>query len=376
MQIIGIVCEYNPFHNGHLYHLKKIKELFPNSLIVLVLNGYFLERGEISLISKKDKTFLSLLYGVDLVLELPFVFGSQSADVFANKSITILEELNCDYVVFGSESNDLETLWQFVNYTINNSKEYNYNVKKYLKEGLNYPTALAKALNSNITIKANDLLAISYLKSIKLNNFKIKPLCIKRTNDYLDTSLDDYIVSASNIRERRKKKEDISKYLPKEVLKYLKDMDLELLFNILKYKIMTDKDLSIYLDVDEGIENRLKKVINECNDLDTLIMKMKTRRYTYNKIRRMLIHILIGLTKEDNKKIELEYIRVLGFNNKGVEYLNKIKKKKKELFKVNKKTLLYSYELKSAYLYDLITKDNNILFENNNKPIIKMSIFK
>ena len=110
MQIIGIICEYNPFHNGHLYHLKKIKEMYPDSLIILVLNGYFLERGEISILSKEDKTKVALEMGIDVVVELPFVFGSQSADTFANKSIAILENLKCDYVAFGSESANVEIL--------------------------------------------------------------------------------------------------------------------------------------------------------------------------------------------------------------------------------------------------------------------------
>ena len=120
MHVIGIICEYNPFHNGHLYHLKKIKEIFPDSLVILVLNGYFLERGEISIISKENKTKIALQSGIDLVIELPFVYGTQSADIFANISITILEKLHCEYVVFGSEINDINTLEKIADYTLNN----------------------------------------------------------------------------------------------------------------------------------------------------------------------------------------------------------------------------------------------------------------
>lgn len=369
MKAVGIICEYNPFHNGHLYHLKKVKELFPNHLIILVLNGYFLERGEISLISKQDKTKIALLNDIDIVIELPFVFGTQSADIFANTSIKILETLHCEYVVFGSESNNLEILNKICDYTIENNNEYNKLVRNHLKNGSNYPTALAKALPIAFSFKPNDLLGISYIKSIKENNYQIKPLCIKRTNDYLDTTLESDIVSASNIRCKLLKNLDISKYVPENTLPFINNISLNNLFPYLKYKIITEHDLSIYLDVDEGIHNRLKKVIIKCHNIDELIELTKSKRYTYNKIKRMFIHILIGLTKEDSKKITLDYLKVLGFNTKGKNYLNNIKKDLDISLIVNKNSLVYEYELKSAKIYDLITNQNNITFENNNKPI-------
>lgn len=369
MKIIGIICEYNPLHNGHIYHFKKIKELYPDSLVILVLNGYFLERGDLSIISKKNKTNLALLNGIDIVVELPFVYGTQSADVFANASITYLEELKCDYVIFGSESNDLDILNKITDYAINNSDEYNKNIKEYLDKGYNYPTALAKSLNVEFDFKPNDLLGISYIKSIKLNKYNIKPLTIKRTNDYLDTSSNEIIISATNIREKLKNNIDISKYIPDLVLPTIENISLDNFFKTIKYKIITEKDLSIYLDVDEGIDNRLKKVINECNSLDELIEMTKSKRYTYNKIRRMLVHILVGFTKEDNKKLTYDYLKILGFNNKGKKYLNKIKKDIKVPITPNKDSLTYEYELKSALIYDLISKDNATEFEMSNKPI-------
>ncbi len=370
MHIIGIICEYNPFHNGHLYHLQKIKEMFPDSLIILVLNGYFLERGEISIISKKDKTKLALDYGIDLILELPFVFGTQSADTFAQISITILEYLHCEYVVFGSELNELTILNNIVDYTIKENLTYNENVKKYLDAGLNYPTALAKALNINITLKPNDLLGISYLKAIKKNNYHLKPLVIKRTNDYLDITSNEPIISASNIRHKMQNQEDITKYVPNSA--YLKNISLEVLFPYLKAKIITEHDLSRYLDVDEGINNRLKKVIANSNNLSEFIANIKSKRYTYNKIRRMLIHILVGFTKEDHQNIKLEYLKVLGFNQKGQEYLNNIKKLIPLPLTPFKNSLTYKYELTAALIYDLVTNSNdNFRFENSTKPLQK-----
>lgn len=369
MKIIGIICEYNPFHNGHLYHLKKVKEMYPDSLIILVLNGYFLERGDVSIISKKNKTNLALLHGIDIVLELPFVYGTQSADIFANASITILEELKCDYVIFGSECNDLEKLNKITDYTLNNSDLYNQEVKKYLDEGLNYPTALAKAINIDFDFNSNDLLGISYLKSIKLNKYKIKPLTIKRTNDYLDTLSNEEIISATNIRNKLQNNIDISKYVPDTTINFIENISLNNFFNTIKYKIITEHDLSIYLDVDEGIDNRLKKVINECNTIDELIEKTKSKRYTHNKIRRMLIHILIGFTKEDNNNLTFNYIKILGFNNNGKKYLNKIKKDISVPISINKDSLTYKYEIKATLIYDMATNNKNIDFEISNKPI-------
>ena len=349
--------------------MKKVKELYPDYIIILVLNGYFLERGDISIVSKKDKTTIALTEGIDIVVELPFVFGTQSADVFANASITILENLGCEYVVFGSECNNLELLHKITDYTINNKDEYNKKVKEYLTTGVNYPTALAKAININFDFKSNDLLGISYLKSIKLNNYNIKANIIKRTNEYLDTTSNDNIVSASNIRYKLANQIDINNYVPASSLPFIKNITLNDYFTIIKYKIITEKDLSIYLDVDEGIENRLKKIILECNTIDDLIEKTKSKRYTYNKIRRMLIHILIGLTKKDNQKLSLEYIKILGFNKIGQKYLKK--ERKNFILPTNpvKGSLIYEYELKAAAIYDLVCNSNNIEFDSSNKPI-------
>ena len=157
--------------------------------------------------------------------------------------------------------------------------------------------------------------------------------------------------------------------MPKYTLDYLENIDENKLFNLLKYKIITDKDLSIYLDVDEGIENRLKKIINEINNIDELINKVKSKRYTYNKIRRMFMHILIGLTKEDNKTLNLDYIKVLGFNKKGQNYLNSIKKDINISIIPDKNSLIYKYELKTSQIYDLLANTNTTTFEGKNKPI-------
>ena len=369
MEVIGLIAEYNPFHNGHLYQLKEIKKRYPDSLIILILNGYFLERGIISLESKEEKTRLALKYGVDLVIELPFVFGSSSSDIFASASLELLNELKINLLVFGSESADLEKLKCAAKKQL--TKDFDKKVTQYLKEGINYPTALNKAIGMNIN-EPNDLLGISYLKAIYQNKYNINAVAIKRTTDYHDTLSNKKVVSATNIREKIKNGKNIKIYIPEGKIN---KVDEKLFFNILKSKIITDNQLNKYLSVDEGLDNRLKKVINDVNTLDELIEKIKTKRYTYNRLMRMFTHIVVGLTKEDKEKLKHnEYIRILGLNDKGQKYLNSIKKELTLpiITKVtNVNSLIKNYEFQAASLYQMLTNDKVLTFEYGNKPVKK-----
>ena len=368
LEAVGIICEYNPLHNGHIHHIKEVKKLFPGKSIILVLNGYFLERGEISILSKENKTKLALIYGVDLVVELPFIFGSQSADIFADAAIKVLGYLGCSYLVFGSESNNIEALLKVAE--IQNDPKYNEKVKELLKTGMNYPTALSKALNMDIDVfNPNDLLGISYIKAIKKNNLKLKPVTIKRTSSYHNLEEDENIISASNIRNRLKQGYDISNYVPRKTLKLIENISLNDLFPFIKYKILTDMDLSKYLTVDEGIENRLKEKIMDSNNIEELILNIKTKRYTYNKISRMLVHILTSLPKEINKLASIEYIKILGFNKKGREYLHNLKEDLEISLIPIPNSLQYKYELIAAQVYSLISKNKILAYEKSNKPI-------
>lgn len=370
MQKIGIVCEYNPFHNGHIYHINKIKEKYPDSIIILILNGYFLQRGEISILSKAHKTKIALENNIDLIVELPFIFGTQSADIFADTALKILNELKCDYLICGSEENDITKIKKIATEQINN-KGYDEKVKGYLKKGLNYPTALAKSLNTSFSFLPNDLLAISYEKAILKNNYKIKLELIKRTNNYHDLESTASIISASNIRHKIFEKQDIIKYLPKISYDNLINVNFDKYFTLLKYKIISTNNLINILDIDEGILYRLRKYIKESSSIDELIKKVKTKRYTYNKINRIFIHILLDLTKEDNKNANLDYIKVLGFNQKGKNYLKNLKKELTLPLTRNVNSLVFQYELKTSLIYDLINNTDTYNFEIKNKPIIK-----
>ena len=237
-----------------------------------------------------------------------------------------------------------------------------------MDQGCNYPTAMAKALCVDFDFNnPNDLLGISYIKAIRKINPDIQVETIKRTSDYHGTESDNNIISASNIRDKIKNNISIDGYVPNGVKEKIINIDYRNIFTLLKFKILTDKDLSIYLDVDEGIEYRILKFVNQSKTWDDLVNNVKTKRYTYNKINRMFIHILIGLTKEDNQNMNLDYLKILGFNSKGRDYLNSIKK---DLgLSLNKDSLIYKYELLASSIYKEITKVDCYTFDLYNRPI-------
>lgn len=372
MKIIGLIAEYNPIHLGHIYQLEKIKELFPNSLIILITNSCFTQRGDVAILNKWDKTKIALNNNVDLVIELPFVFSTQSADIFAKGALTILNKLKIDTLVFGSESNDLTKLEKIVDTQLNNP-QYNILIKQYIEQGINYPTAASKSLNTILgyTIsEPNDLLGISYIKEIRKNNYQITPFSIKRIGNYHEKEVTNKIISASLIRNLLQEKKDIQPHVPKNLEKYLyKTITLDSYFPYLKYKILTSKNLSIYQTVEEGIENRIIKFINNANNWEELVQQIKTKRYTHNKINRMLIHILTSFTKEEAKNLKIDYIRILGFNKNGRNYLNKIKKE------INI-PLITRYKKNISQLLDLEMRITSIYYLPINSELTKLEYKK
>ena len=377
-KIIGVIAEYNPFHLGHRYQIEKIKELYPNSIIIAIISTNFTQRGDISLLNKWNKTTICLNEGIDLVIELPTLYATQSADIFAYGALSILNKFKIDTLVFGSETNDIDSFTTLANIQINNPK-YPELVKNYLSLGLNYPTAMSKALKelTNTKIdKPNDLLALSYIKEIIKNNYPITPISIKRTNDYHSNSLQNNtnIINASLIREMFLNNQDISPYIPNNTKELLYQyLSLNNAYTILKYNIINNENnLSTYLDIEEGLDKRILKYLDNSHTWIDLVNNLKTKRYTYNKINRNLLHLLLNIKKEDNTK-EI-YLRVLGFNNKGREYLKKLKKDTNldifTSYRKNKSPLL-DLEYHSTYIYSLITNDSSLIKrEYQSKPII------
>ena len=370
MEIVGIITEYNPFHNGHKYHIDKIKEKYKDSIIIAVTSSSFTQRGDISILNKWEKTKIALNNNIDIVIELPFIYSTQSADIFAKGALKLLNELKINKLIFGSESNDIEKLKNIANLQINN-KEFDQEVKKYLNEGNNYPTSLSKAItkfNIENIQNPNDLLGISYIKEIIKNNYNIVPETIKRTNNYHGNN--ETIKSATELREMLNNNISIKKHINYDENSIYKNIDT---YKLLKYKIITEeKNLNKFQTVDEGIEGRIKKYINEETKKD-LIEKIKTKRYTYNKINRMLTHILTSKTKEE-AKLEIDYIRVLGFNKKGKKYLNSIKKETNLPLITNYKNInspLLNKEYEITKIYSLLVNDNSLIKRELESPIIK-----
>ena len=328
MNSIGIICEYNPFHNGHLYHLQEAKKINEDATIILVMPTNFTQRGDASILTKKQKTELALKYGIDLIIELPYVFAVQSADIYAYGAIKILKNLNVDCIVFGSETNDIELFKNLANIQLNDTNYQNY-VKEYIDKGYNYPTASSLSLSKITKCKIdqpNDILALSYVREIIKQNTNITPISIKRTNDYNNKELIGDITSASSIREALNDNKDIKKYVPQYTYEYLKNITIKNYYPLLKYKIQSENNLNKYQSVDEGLNSRIKKYIDNSKTLDELIQNVKTKRYTYVRLNRMFTHILCNFTKDEAKNIDITYIRILGFSKKGRLYLNKVKK--------------------------------------------------
>lgn len=376
MNVIGIIAEYNPFHLGHLYQINKIKEIYKDSIIIAIVSSSFTQRGDVSILNKWDKTRIALDNGIDLVIELPYFYAGQSSDIFAKGAVTILNYLGIDTLVFGIESDDINNLKLMADIQLND-KNYNNIVKEYLSNGYNYPTALSKAIKDILNLDIylpNDLLALSYIKQVKLINNNINVIGIKRTNDYHGKEITSNIVNASLIREQFKNNLDISNYIPSYDTNKLYNVSVNDFYPLLKYQILNNiNNLDKFLTVDEGIDNRIKKYIKNSNNWNELVNNIKTKRYTYNKINRMLMHILFNLTKDESKNIVIDYVRVLGFNSKGRSYLNKIKKNKDINIVTNYKdgiSKLFDLENRVNNIYAIIV-DNKLIYEEySHNPII------
>ena len=332
MKSIGIIAEYNPFHNGHLYQIQEIKKKYPKDTIIIAMSGNFTQRGEPAIIDKWSRAQLAIKNGADLVVEIPYIFATQSADYFSYAGITLLENLKVDKLVFGSESNQIEDLTEIAKAELE-EKEFDKLVKIYSKFGYNYPTALSlalKDLTGKVIKTPNDILGITYIKTILKYHYKIKPLAIKRTNEYHKKELTGAISSATAIRENIDKLKKVKNSVPQNTYETLTKETLykkEDYFIFLKYKIITEKNLEKYHLVEQDLAIKLKKEILNATSYEELIQKVKSKHWTYSKISRALLHILCNNTKEEieNNK-EIKYIRLLGFNENGRAYLNKYKK--------------------------------------------------
>ena len=337
--VIGLIVEYNPFHNGHLHHIQEIDRLFEDNIKIAVMSGDYVQRGEPSLINKFEKTKIALSQGVDIVIELPAFYSTQSAEIFAKGSINLLNKLSCSHIVFGSESNDLEKLKRIA--AISLTKEFEHSLKNFLAEGFSYPTAFSKALFDE-KLGSNDILALEYLKAIKAINPKIEAYCIKREKTgYYDDEKDNF-ASATHIRkillDYNKKKEDklnkIKNLVPEFSYKILEEnfgvfSCLSDFYDLIKYNIIKNhSNLKNIQDLEVGLENRLYKYSLENLKFEDFFNKVLTKRITISRLQRILLHSLFGLTETITERVKnkVSFVKILGFSTKGQEYLNYLKK--------------------------------------------------
>ena len=316
MKITGLITEYNPFHNGHLYHIQKARETTQCDLLICVMSGHFVQRGEPTILDKWQRTQAALEHGVDLVLELPYPFVVQSAKHFANASVRILELVGCTDIVFGSESNDLESLQLMAELPINVD-----GLKEHLSQGMGYPKAYGMVHGS---YHPNDILAIAYLKAIQ--NTRIQAHTIARTNHYHDENISSDIASATAIRKAVRLDQDVSNTTPMaEALKQAKPISWDQYFTY-KLIILDKQDLSEIFLIDEGLENHLSKQIKYAKDFESFMQASISKRYTRARIQRALTHLLTHTKRSEIKKLApISTLRVLGFNAKGQDYLKRFR---------------------------------------------------
>jgi predicted nucleotidyltransferase len=379
MKTVGIIVEYNPLHNGHLHHIKETRRKSGCDCLVAVMSGNFTQRGEPAMIDKFTRTKMALKNEVDLVIELPFLLTIQSADIFAFSSVSLLNYLGVEELYFGSESGDVEELYKLSK--ILNSKEYNRLIKGFLKEGNSYPTSSALAVkelcDSTLYDKPNNILGIHYINAVNELNSKMKIKSIERikTNYHDEFTKGTKIQSASAIRKLLKANKDISKFVPGSVDELLKDrkvIDLEMFYEYLKYMIISSskKDIGKIFGISEGLENRIKS-IKDFSSIQDLIEKVISRRYTNSKLKRSLMHVLCQTSKKSLETIEVPYIRILGMNVTGKEYLSSVKKNLKVplISKVTENIHPYlDTELKVSMIYSLVS-DRDI-FKEEFHPVI------
>ena len=339
MKITGIIVEYNPFHNGHLHHLQETKRLSQCDILIAVMSGNFLQRGEPAIVNKHLRAQMALQCGVDLVVELPYSYAVQNADLFAFGAVYLLNELQVDDIYFGSETNQVNHLKKIAQFT--DTEAFNKEVKKWLDHGYSYPSSCQNAINTCLgtdqPFNPNDLLGIQYIRSILNINPKIKFQSIKRIHsNYHDVEIThEEIASATSIRHALYENKLINPYVPHATQKLLFQQThvfWDAFYPLLKYQInLKGKDLSNFHDVNEGFEHAILKHINETDTFNALVEQLTSKRYTKAKVQRVLTHILNDITKNDIDTNELKqgpkYIRILGINKDKSHVLQYIKTK-------------------------------------------------
>ncbi|GGE41199.1 UPF0348 protein YlbM [Pullulanibacillus camelliae] len=353
MNIAGVIVEYNPFHNGHHYHLEATRKQTEADLVVAVMSGPFLQRGEPALLSKWERTKLALQAGIDIVIELPYPYATQRAEVFAWGAVSLLHAIGTTHLCFGSEAGTIEPFLKTIEHFAFRKEDYNTLLKKYMAEGNSYPKATALAYKALGLIeeglldlsKPNNILGYHYVQAVQKLQSPLRVETIKRVQaGYHDADITDaHIASATAIRkalfEYSKEAPSLKQLTPwftaaalEQAQQFKQLRRWEDYFSYLKYRLLTEpkEKLNSYYEAEEGLENRFSHVIQHAHSFSDFMTAVKTKRYTWTRIQRLCTHMLTGTTKAEmeaaNQLAFPQYLRLLGMSQQGQRYLNQCKK--------------------------------------------------
>ncbi|MDX1770791.1 MAG: nucleotidyltransferase [Planococcaceae bacterium] len=381
MRATGVVVEHNPFHNGHLYHIKESRKNTGADVVIAVMSGNFLQRGEPALVDKWSRTKMALQGGVDIVIELPYVFATAQASDFAKGSIALLEAAGCTDFCFGSEQGSIEPFINTYDLITSQQESYQHSINQFMKTGMSYPKALNEAYADLIKgynqpfvdlSQPNNILGYHYIEAAYHLQASIKPVTIQRiVSGYHDDVLPGQsIASATGIRKvifNDQGISDLTPLLPKASLQNIVEWQSNIgsfgswqhFYPYLRFQIIRSsiEQLASYAEVTEGIEYLLKEAAQKSNTFENFMEVVKSKRYTWTRIQRMLTHIYTGFTWDDLKQASSPtYLRLLGMTEMGQRYLNE-HKKNLSLPLVSRvgavKDSMLSHDIKATDLYTL-----------------------
>lgn len=381
--ILGLILELNPLHNGHKYFIDEAKRKVKPDVTIAIFSTNFSMRGDIMVLNKFDKARIALEMGIDIVLELPFLGAVASADYFAYNAVKSLSDLGVTDLAFGVELNDLVKLKEMKDLMA--TENYNDQVKKNLALGISFSTSTFKAVSAitadeeiikNFALP-NNTLAIQYLAAIDKIDPKINITLVKRRdNDYFSTETTGSLSSATSIRELLAEDKDISAYIPKYQASFTNlTRAYDILYQVIKYKLSIESldVINNFLGISEGIENRIISMLLETSDYDSLVKAIQTKRYPANRIKRLLLHILLETPKEYSN-MYFNYLRILSMNSLGKKYVSSLSKETKAKIITNVKKHLDDvnviYELKATKLFSLLVDNPKLYLEEFKMPII------
>ena len=371
MKKLAIISEYNPFHNGHNYIQKKSREITNADIVIAIMSGDFVQRGEISLIDKYKRANSAML-SADLVIEMPSFISLQAANLFARKNIEILNKLEIDYLAFGIENISEKNFLKTCEKIFENENRINIDTKNFLDEGMSFAKAsyLAsiKYIENKEFFSANNILALEYLRAIKKLKANIEIIPIKRKNSMnKDVELKkDSFSSSSSIRNNIENIK-IKDYLPNLSYNYIKEFKNEynifpqndLLYEIFRYKILIEeKNMKDILCYEEGMENYLKKIAKEEIFYKDFIKNSTSQRFTKSRIKRLMINYLLE-NKTYLNEVDINFIKVLAFNENATKLFKECKlnviMQKKDIEKLNKENkIIIEQMIKASNLYSMI----------------------